>query len=163
MERFRSFRKAAATVAGASRNLREVAATVAGTGRNLREVAATVAGARQGNTRRALEVIHCAYARLLTDGLPREAVAAALDCGQLRCRAGLSTPINWRQTRKLTQRCLDRRSDLAPGHRDGLGEILSVLRDYPEDAFFQMVELRRSFLAPVPGVMAERIGPPGWN
>ncbi len=95
----------------------------------------------------------------MADGLPREAVAAALDLGQLRCRAGLPTRHNWQATIKLIERCLDRRPDLADDHRRGLGEILGVLETHPESAFFEMVELRCSFKAPVPGVMAERIGP----
>ncbi len=41
--------------------------------------------------------------------------------------------------------------------RGCLGEVVSVLENFPESAFAQMVELRGSFIAPVPGVMVERI------
>ncbi len=115
--------------------------------------------ARLGDFDRALPLMRRAFGRLLADGLPREVMAATLDFGQLRCRAGMPSPRNWKAAIKLTELCLDRRPDLAAGHHDGLGEILEVLADYPESAFDQMVELRRSFIAPVPGVMAERIGP----
>lgn len=114
--------------------------------------------ARQGDFDRARPLMRRAYTRLLADGLPREAIAAALDAGQLRCRTGLPSPRNWQAAIELAERCLARRPDLDAGHRDGLSEILGVLADHPEDAFRQMVELRRSFVAPVPGVMAERIG-----
>ncbi len=104
-----------------------------------------------------------AYTRLLADGLPREAVAAALDLGQLKCRAWDLPPARyWQDVIDLTQRCLDCRADLAAAHRDGFEEILGVLDDFPESAFDEMVELRRSFIAPVPGVMAERIRRP-WE
>ncbi len=33
-----------------------------------------------------------------------------------------------------------------------------VLEYRPEDAFQELVDCRRSFIAPVPGAMAERIG-----
>ncbi len=115
--------------------------------------------ARLGDFERARPLMRSAYLRLMADGLPREAVAAALDLGQLRCRAGLPTPHNWQATKGLIKRCRDRRPDLADDHRRGLGEILGVLETHPESAFFEMVELRRSFKASVPGVMAERIGP----
>ncbi len=114
--------------------------------------------ARQGNFRRARNLMQSAYTRTLADGLPREAVAATLDLGQLKCRAWDVPPRRiWREAIGLTQRCLDRRPDLAVGHREGLGEILGVLHDYPEDAFDQMVAFRRSFIVSVPGVMAERL------
>lgn len=115
--------------------------------------------ARQGDFDRARPLIRSAYTRLLADGLPREAVAAALDFGQIRCRAGLPSARNWRAAIKLTERCLQQRADLGADHRHGLGEILKVLEKYPESAFKEMVALRRSFIAPVPGVMAERIDP----
>ncbi len=117
--------------------------------------------ARQGRFDLALPLMRRAYARLLAGGLARETVAAALDYGQLRCRAGLPSARNWKAATQLIERCLARRPDLAADHRDGLAEILGVLADFPEDAFGEMVSLRGSFVAPIPGVMAERIGPRG--
>ncbi len=114
--------------------------------------------ARQGNFRRARTLMQSAYTRVLVDGLPRETVAAALDLGQLKCRAWDVPPERyWRDAIALTQRCLDRRPDLTDTHREGLGEILDVLNNFPEHAFDQMVQLRRSFIVSVPGVMAERL------
>ena len=40
--------------------------------------------------------------------------------------------------------------------------ILRVLEVYPDSAFDEMVALRRSFIAPVPGVMVERIRCREW-
>ncbi len=104
-----------------------------------------------------MKLNHSAYSRLLADGPAREAVADALDCGQPRWRVGLPTKINWQAAIDLTQRCLDRRPDLPDDHREGLSQILLVLEAYPDSAFDEMVSLRRSFVAPVPGVMVERI------
>ena len=114
--------------------------------------------ARQGKFTRARALMRSAYARLLADGLAREAAACALDLGQLTCRAWDLPPARyWRQAIDVIQRCLDRRADLTVAHREGLSEILRVLESHPESAFSEMVELRRSVLAPVPGVMAERL------
>ncbi len=116
--------------------------------------------ARMGHFGRARTLARRAYVRLLADGLAREAAAAALDLGQLLCRRGLPSARDWRAAVDVTDRCVKRRPDLAPLHREGFAEILKVLEDYPESAFDQMVALRRSFIAPVPGVMAERMGAP---
>ncbi len=114
--------------------------------------------ARQGNFSRALTLMKRAYIRLLADGLPREAVAVTLDLGQLRCRRPfLPWGGNWQVAIEVLERCRDQRSDLPEVHREGLKELLGVLADHPESAFDQLVELRRSFIAPVPGVMVERI------
>ena len=114
--------------------------------------------ARQGNFRRALTLMKRAWVRLLADGLAREAVAVTLDLGQLRCRNPfLPWGGNWLVAIDVLKRCLNQRTDLPGVHREGLGEIVGVLETYPESAFDQLVELRRSFIAPVPGVMVERI------
>ncbi len=114
--------------------------------------------ARLGNFGRALELMKRAYVRLLSDGLAREAVAVTLDLGQLRCRrAFLPWGGNWRLAIDVLQRCLDQRRDLSDAHRGGMAEILRVLEEYPDSAFDQLVALRGSFIAPVPGVMVERI------
>ncbi len=39
----------------------------------------------------------------------------------------------------------------------GIDEVLGVLEKHPESAFDAMVAVRCSFIAPVPGVMIERI------
>ncbi len=115
--------------------------------------------ARLGDFRGALPMFRRAYTRLLADGLGREAVAAGLDLGQLLCRGDdLPWGRNAETATQVMKRCRDRRPDLAAAHRDGLAEVLKVLDKYPESAFDAMVALRRSFIAPVPGVMVERIG-----
>ncbi len=119
--------------------------------------------ARLGRFECALPLMRRAYLRLLAGGLPREAVAVTLDLGQLYCRAGLPSARNWKAAKAALERCLARRADLPEAHRTGLGAILDVLEHYPESAFEEMVQLRRSFIAPVPGVMAERIGPREWR
>ena len=62
--------------------------------------------------------------------------------------------------RKVLADCAKRRSDLTPLHREGLAEMDDVLRRRPEDAFAELVAFRKSFPAPVPGRLGERIGPP---
>ncbi len=114
--------------------------------------------ARLGDYAGALRMFRRAYARLLADGLAREAVAVALDYGQLLCRGrDLPWGRNSEKASRVIERCRDRRGDLGAGHREILAEVLRVLDEYPESAFDVMVSGRRSFIAPVPGVMAERL------
>ncbi len=42
--------------------------------------------------------------------------------------------------------------------REGMEEMVAVLEDYPESAFDRLVDFRRSFIAPVPGLLGERMG-----
>ncbi len=116
------------------------------------------AGARLGDFDAARRLFRRAYFRLLADGLAREAVAVTLDYAQLLCR-GRDLP--WGRNSELAagviERCRERRGDLGACHHEILAEVLRVLEVYPESAFDLMVGARRSFIAPVPGVMAERL------
>ncbi len=115
--------------------------------------------ARLGEYSSALPMFRRAFTRLLADGLPREAVAAGLDLGQLLCRGDdLPWGRNSDTATEVMERVCDRRPDLCAAHTEGLAEVLRVLDKHPESAFDAMVSLRRSFIAPVPGVMVERIG-----
>ncbi len=59
--------------------------------------------------------------------------------------------------RRTLQSCLDERSDLEPAHREGMEEMLKVLERYPENAFRELLGLRKTVVAPVGGRLGERI------
>ena len=120
--------------------------------------------ARIGDVRRAPDELKSVHAAHLVDGLPREAVGSAVDSAQLRVRPQARyyeprTP-DVEAARKVLATCAARRSDLTPAHREGLAAMDDVLRRRPEDAFAELVAFRKSFKAPVPGRLGERIGPP---
>lgn len=117
--------------------------------------------ARLGNVTRASGLLEVACRKLLVGGLPREVAAAVLDFGQLKCRPSNLREDNVRSAIRWIERCLDKRDDLSPDHRRGLTEMVKVLRQSPETAFDELGALRRSFVAPVPGLLGERIGPDG--
>ncbi len=113
--------------------------------------------ARLGDMRSARRQLKAAYVQLLAGGLPREAVAATIDFSQLVCRGVEPRGDTPDLAGALIDRCLQLRSDLCEDHRDGLEIMQEVLDLRPESAFRELVGLRRSFVAPVPGVMVERI------
>ncbi|HEX9735221.1 MAG TPA: hypothetical protein VGG06_24890 [Thermoanaerobaculia bacterium] len=55
---------------------------------------------------------------------------------------------------------LEKRPDLDEDYRSGLKTMIDVLGDWPENAFDELGAFRRSFIAPVPSGLAERIGRP---
>ncbi len=114
--------------------------------------------ARVGDGRRARDQREIAVRRLLAGGLAREAVAATLDLAMLRCRHPEPREDSIGITRREIKACLARRGDIPDALREALKEMLTVLEVYPEGAFAKLAECRRSFIAPVPGVLAERIG-----
>lgn len=115
--------------------------------------------ARLGNIPRAMELLEMACGKLMKDGLPREIVAAVIDLVQLKCRPSNLRQDNLRSARQWLERCLKKRTDLPDEHRLGLEKMLTVVRSNPEGAFDELVKFRRSFIAPVPGLLGERIGP----
>lgn len=117
--------------------------------------------ARMGNVTRASNLLEVACRKLLVDGLPREVTAAVLDFGQLKCRPSNLREDNVRTAVRWIERCLDQRDDLSDDHRRGLKEMAKVLRYSPECGFDELGTFRRSFVAPVPGLLGERIGPDG--
>ena len=115
--------------------------------------------ARTGDMRRSRLCLERAQTRLIAEGLAREAVAVTLDLAQLRCRQWQPWGGNEAEAQRLISRCLKGRSDLKPEHREGLEHLRDVvLSKYPESAFTELCAFRRSFIAPVPGVLSERIG-----
>lgn len=112
--------------------------------------------ARLGNFRKAHRHFESAWSRLLAEGLPREATACTLDRCILLCRAGEPYGDNARIALRLIRRCLRDRPDLSVEHQSGFRKMQDVLRRFPENAFRELVAFRRSFIAPVPSVMAER-------
>lgn len=115
--------------------------------------------ARLGNVSRAIELMEMACRALIKDGLAREIVAGVIDLGQLKCRPSNLREDNLASARRWIERCLDKRDDLSEEHRAGLKKILAVFKSHPEDVFDRLGELRQSFVAPVPGLLGERIGP----
>lgn len=89
----------------------------------------------------------------------REALASSIDGAQLRCRPGKLRGDNLHAARRLLARCADTRRDLTADQRKTLEELENVIENYPEDAFAVLGAYRRSFVAPVPGQLGERIGP----
>ena len=114
--------------------------------------------ARLGDLRRARTQLERAQVRLLTEGLLREAVAVVLDNAQLRCRHPEPRGDNLLSAQLAVAACL-KRPDLTDKHRRGLEEMAKVLEKHPEKAFDELGAFRRSFIAPVPGILGERIGP----
>ncbi len=112
--------------------------------------------ARLGNLKYAHRHFEGAWGQLLENGLPREATACTLDRCILLCRRGEPYGENSRTALRLIDRCLRDRPDLTALHREGFGKMQDVLRRHPENAFRELVAFRRSFIAPVPSVMAER-------
>ncbi|MCP3958159.1 MAG: hypothetical protein GY719_09935 [bacterium] len=113
--------------------------------------------ARLDDYRAARRRITSAYVYLLQSGLAREITAATTDRCILVCRGDEPHGKAAVNALKLVKRTLERRPDLDAAHREGLGEMQDVLDRYPENAFEELVRFRRSFIAPVPGVMAERL------
>ncbi len=114
--------------------------------------------ARRGRIRQSRRDFEFAYRNLLREGLAREAVAVTLDLAQLLCRHGEPYGDNAKTALRLVNTCLERRPDLTAAHIEGLKTMQDVLSRRPEEAFRELVAFRRSFIAPVPGVMAERFG-----
>ncbi len=113
--------------------------------------------ANLGDVRRARDLLTSAIGRLFLDGLARELVGAILDLGMLRCRHPEPREDGLALTRQLIERCLARRVDLPEPLREGLNEMLNVLAVYPEGAFDRLLDFRRSFITPVPGILGERL------
>lgn len=113
--------------------------------------------ARLGELRPAAAQPDRAASRLLKGGLTREALASSLDGAQLRCRPGKLRGDNLHAARRLLARCADTRRDLSADQRKTLEELENVIENYPENAFAVLGAYRRSFVAPVPGQLGERI------
>ena len=60
---------------------------------------------------------------------------------------------------RIIERCLKSRIDLTDEDRKGFRKVQELLGREPEIAFRELVALRKSFIAPVPGQLGERIGP----
>ena len=114
--------------------------------------------ARQGDIALARKDLETAFQRHLTAGLPREAVATSLDVAQLLCRRDDPWGENAASARREVGRCLARRTDLPETLREGLVEMQNVLKRHAHVALRELVAFRRSFIATIPGVMAERLG-----
>ncbi len=113
--------------------------------------------ANLGDVRRARTLLASAINRLFLDGLARELVAAILDLGMLRCRHPEPREDGLALTRKLVERCLARRAGLTAALSEQLKQLLQDLEKYPHDAFALLLACRRSFIAPVPGLLGERL------
>ena len=113
--------------------------------------------ARLGDFRSALRQLKSAWGHLRYNGLEREFVAATLDRCQLMCRGVEPRGDSPAKAQELIQICLDR-PNLPEPLSERLEAMHHVLEYRPEDAFKELVDCRRSFIAPVPGAMAERIG-----
>ncbi len=113
--------------------------------------------ARQGDYRRSRQLFKRAWIQLRHDGLAREYVAATLDRCQLICRGVEPRGDSPELALELIETCR-RRPDLDGPLSERLDAMKNVLEVRPEDAFRELVDCRRSFIAPVPGAMAERIG-----
>lgn len=119
--------------------------------------AGTHLSARRGNFRSALARIKSAWTQLRYTGLAREFVAATLDRCQLICRGVEPRGDSPEKALQLIKTCAQR-PDLTDALKERLKAMKSVLEIRPENAFAELVDCRRSFIAPVPGAMAERIG-----
>ena len=129
---------------------------------DVRARASWVAGhlyARLGDMRRALDRFESARGKLLTDGLAREIVAVTIDTAQLRSRHAVPHDDSLRCASGAIDRCLSRRADLSDDHRRALEQMKKILKGYPECAFGELEAFRKSFIAPVPGRLGERLGP----
>lgn len=115
--------------------------------------------ARLGEVQQAGEQMDAAFRRILKDGLLREALGATLDHALLKCRPSALRNDSLHAAQLAIGRCLDKRADLADDHRTQLKEMKRVLKRQPEDAFRVLRDFRRSFIAPVPSGLADRIGP----
>lgn len=116
--------------------------------------------ARQGDVRRADVCLETALERLSAKGLDREVLAASLDRAQLRCRpAEVLRSDNLTVARTTLGKCLRTRPGLREDHKEGLAEMEKILHHDPDVAFRELGAFRRSFIAPVPGQLGERIGP----
>ncbi len=113
--------------------------------------------ARLGDLRRAREQLESAYRRLFKASSARQAVAAAIDLAQLRCRHSEPREDNLKAARRVLAHCLGH-PRLTAAHEEGLREMIRVLKKYPERAFDRLVDFRRSFIALVPGLLGERMG-----
>lgn len=113
--------------------------------------------ARLGDYPRARRQLKSAWIQLRANGLARELVAATLDRCQLICRGVEPRGDSPEVALELIEIC-QQRPDLDEPLIERLDAMHSVLEHRPEHAFRELVDCRRSFIAPVPGAMAERIG-----
>ncbi len=86
-----------------------------------------------------------------------EYVAATFDRCQLICRGVEPRGDSPELALELIETCR-RRPDLDDPLEERLDAMKNVLELRPEHAYRELVDCRRSFIAPVPGAMAERIG-----
>lgn len=110
-----------------------------------------------GNVRRARELLVSVVGRLFVGGLARELVGAILDLSMLRCRHPEPREDGLGLTAELIERCMNRRADLPEALCEGLEEMLHVVEVYPEGIFDRLLDFRRSFITPVPGLLGERL------
>ncbi len=113
--------------------------------------------ARLGDFRSARRRIKSACIQLRYVGLAREFVAATVDRCQLMCRSVEPRGDSPADALELITACR-RHPKITDAHDEGLDEMQTVLKKKPHNAFEELVGFRRSFVAPVPGAMAERIG-----
>ncbi|HEX9735703.1 MAG TPA: hypothetical protein VGG06_27400 [Thermoanaerobaculia bacterium] len=121
--------------------------------------------ARLGDLVRARRRLERAHKRILVHGWTREVTACGVDVAQIRCRKGADPTLaplteNVRIARRALVKSLETRPDLDEDYRSGLEAMIEVLDDWPENAFDELGAFRRSFIAPVPSGLAERIGRP---
>jgi hypothetical protein len=91
--------------------------------------------------------------------------ACGVDVAQIRCRKAADPTLapldaNVGIARRALVKSLETRPDLDEDYRSGLKTMIGVLDDWPENAFDELGAFRRSFIAPVPSGLAERIGRP---
>jgi tetratricopeptide (TPR) repeat protein len=115
--------------------------------------------ARLDEARPARESLESAFRKLLFDGHEREIAAAAVDVATFRCRSAEPRQRDVDAALEAIGRCLAKRADLTEDRRRGLGEMVRVLQRRPEAAFAELRAFRRSFTAPVPGRLGERVEP----
>jgi hypothetical protein len=119
--------------------------------------------ARLGDMGTAIERLDIVRRYLLEHGPVRQAVAVTLDLCLIYCRHADGYGENYRTVKSMIRVCWRLLPEEATGEeamlRAGLGRLLEVLEDNPEEQTFDaLVDLRSSFMVPVRGIVAERLG-----
>ncbi len=115
--------------------------------------------ARGGDYKRAIERLDRVRRRFLKTGPTRVAVAVTADLAMVYSRSRGLHQQTIDAISPILSRCLQSPPQpLGTELRLGLEQVSEVLDDRPESVFDALVALRSSFLAPIPGILAERIG-----
>lgn len=109
--------------------------------------------ARLGKRLTAMKRLESARQSLLKHGLAREAAAVTIDHALAYKPRG--DEVNVRAVRPLVVKCLRQRNDLDEELAVRLEAFLSMLEEEPERALPELLALRASFYAPVPGRLGE--------